>query len=151
MATINYKFADGHTETIEVTEEFVAGYKQLQDEETRDKEREKKRRRKTISLEHLMEKGKDFPDPNAVDPLEALIEKEQNEITLLSLADFLTDRQKEVMTLYYEKSYTKTETARELAIDESAVRHHLKQAAKKILKNFSLTCTKTSSFAGCFR
>jgi sigma-70, region 4 len=138
MATINYKFADGHTETIEVTEEFAAGYKQLQDEETRDKEHEKKRRRKTktLSLEHLMEKGKDFPDPKAVDPLKALIEKEQNEITLLSLADFLTDRQKEVMTLYYEQGYTKTETARKLAIDESAVRHHLKQAAKKILKNF---------------
>lgn len=136
MATIDYKFADGHTETIEVTEEFAADYKQLQDEEKRDKEREKKRRRKTLSLEHLMEKGKDFPDPNAVDPLDALIEKEQNEITLLSLADFLTDRQKEVMTLYYEKGYTKTEIARKLAIDESAVRHRLKQAAKKILKNF---------------
>lgn len=136
MATINYKFADGHTEEIEVTEEFANGYAKLQKKEERYKEREKKRRRKTVSLESIMSKGWDTADPNATDPLLALIKKEQNEITLITLADFLTDRQKEVMTLYYEKGYIKSEIARKLSISKNAVQHHLEDAAKKILRNF---------------
>lgn len=136
MTTIVYRFADRHMEEIEVTEEFALGYALLQDEAEREKERQKKRRKKLVSLEHLMSKGWDFPDPNAVDPLESLVAKEQNEITLVSLADFLTDKQKEVMSLYYEKRYKKSEIARKLNISKNAVQHHLEDAAKKILKNF---------------
>lgn len=136
MATINYKFADGHIEEIEVMEEFACGYAKLQKKEKRYKECEKKRRRKTVSLESIMSKGWDTADPNVTDPLSALIEKEQNEITLITLADFLTDRQKEIMTLYYEKGYTKSEIAQILHINESTVRECLQSAAKKILKNF---------------
>lgn len=136
MATINYKFADGHIEEIEVMEEFACGYAKLQKKEKRYKEREKKRRRKTISLESIMSNGWDAADPNATDPLSDLIEKEQNEITLITLADFLTDRQKEIMTLYYEKGYSKSEIAKILHISKPTVKQHLSEGAKKILKNF---------------
>ena len=89
-----------------------------------------------VSLERLIESGWDIADPNAIDPLEVLIEKDQNKITLITLANFLTARQKEVMTLYYEKGYTKVEIAKKIAISKNAVQHHLEDAANKILRNF---------------
>lgn len=137
MATINYKFTDGHIEKIEVTEKIAYEYEKIDREFNLNEQREKKRAsRKLISLERLIESGWDLADPNAADPLEVLIEKEQNKITLITLADFLTARQKEVMTLYYEKGYTKVEIAKKLAISKNAVQHHLEDAAKKILRNF---------------
>ena len=137
MATINYKFSDVHIGKIEVTEKFAREYEKINREVNLNEQREKKRAsRKHVSLERLIESGWDIADPNAADPLEVLIEKEQNKITLITLADFLTDRQKEVMTLYYEKGYTKVEIAKKLAISKNAVQHHLEDAAKKILRNF---------------
>ena len=137
MATINYKFSDGHIGEIEVTEKFAREYEKIEREFNLNEQREKKRAsRKRVSLELLIESGWDIVDPNAADPLEVLMEKEQNKITLITLADFLTARQKEVMTLYYEKGYTKVEIAKKLAISKNAVQHHLEDAAKKILRNF---------------
>lgn len=98
MAIVCYKFADGHIEEIEVTEEFAREYEKIDRKFNLNEQREKKRAsRKLVSLEKLMESGWDTADPNEADPLKVLIEKEQNEITLITLADFLTDRQKEVM------------------------------------------------------
>lgn len=137
MATINYKFSDVHIGEIEVTEKFASEYEKIDREFNLNEQREKKRAsRKLVSLERLIESGWDIVDPNAADSLEVLIEKDQNKITLITLADFLTDRQKEVMTLYYEKGYTKVEIAKKLAISKNAVQHHLEDAAKKILRNF---------------
>lgn len=137
MATINYKFSDVHIGKIEVTEKFAREYEKIDREFNLNEQREKKRAsRKLVSLERLIESGWDIADPNAVDPLEVLIEKDQNKITLITLADFLTARQKEVMTLYYEKGYTKVEIAKKIAISKNAVQHHLEDAAKKILRNF---------------
>ena len=137
METINYKFSDGHIGEVEVTEKLANEYKKTDREFNLNEQREKKRAsRKLVSLERLIESGWDIADPNAIDPLEVLIEKDQNKITLITLANFLTARQKEVMTLYYEKGYTKVEIAKKLAISKNAVQHHLEDAAKKILRNF---------------
>lgn len=61
MAVINYKFADGHTEEIEVTEEFAKEYAELEKTEQRRRDREKKRSKRLVSLDALIEKGVDFP------------------------------------------------------------------------------------------
>lgn len=136
MTTINYKFTNGHTEKIEVTEEFAQAYEQIERAEKRREMRDKKRARRTISLEYLAENGIEIPD-DAPDPLEQLIENEESAQSLISLADFLTARQKQIMELYFVVGYKKAEIARLLKIDERAVRKHITSSTKKILKNFS--------------
>ncbi len=136
MAKIKYAFADGHTEEIEVSDEFALQYEMLEDEQRRQEEREKKRRRRRLSYEGLEESGYEFEDKTCSDPLEQLIERENEKYSLISLSDFLTDRQKQIMQLYYEVGMTKTEIAKALNITKVAVQHHLENAVKKILKNF---------------
>lgn len=136
MATINYKFADGHTEEIEVTEEFAREYEQMERAERRREMRDKKHARRTVSLEYLSENGIEIAD-DSPNPLEQLIENEESAQSLISLADFLTARQKQIMELYFVVGYKKAEIARLLKIDERAVRKHITSSTKKFLKNFS--------------
>ena len=118
MAKINYTFADGHTEEIEVTDEFALQYELLEDERKRQEEREKKRRKRRLSYEGLADNGYEFEDKTCPNPLEQLIEQENEQYSLISLSDFLT------------------EIAKVLNITKVAVQHHLENAVKKILKNF---------------
>ena len=136
MVKINYKFADGHTEEIEVTEEFAKEYEQMQRIEQRREMRDKKRARRTVSLDFLMENGIEIAD-DSPNPLDLLIEKEESAQSLISLADFLTARQKQIMELYFVVGYTKAEISRILKLSKPTVKQHLSEATKKILKNFS--------------
>ena len=137
MAIINYKFADGHTEEIEVSEVFKQEYEKIDREFRLNKKRAKQQAsRHLVSLDCLTEKGIDIEDANSPDPLEILITKEQNKLSLIEFADFLTVRQKQIVKLYYEDRNTKTQIADKLGIDESTVRDCIKRATKKILKNF---------------
>lgn len=136
MVKINYKFADGHMEEIEVTEKFAQEYEQMERAEHRREMRDKKRARRTVSIEYLSENGIEIAD-DSPNPLEQFIENEESAQSLISLADFLTARQKQIMELYFVVGYKKAEIARLLKIDERAVRKHITSATKKILKNFS--------------
>lgn len=140
MATINYKFADGHTEEIEVSEEFALQYELIDNQFRRNEERaEKRNKRKHVSLEYAMANGWDKIDENALDPLEVLICKEQSEemTDIIALSDFLTDRQRQIMELYYHYGYSKAEIARVLKLSKPTIQQHLSEAVKKILKKFS--------------
>lgn len=139
MTTIKYKFVDGHTEEIEVTEEFALQYELFEAEQRRYEEREKKRRRHNRSFERMVETGYDFQDYSALDPLEILLEQEREEAVgnIIKLSDFLTDRQRQVLGMYYEVGYTKAEIARLLSISKPTVKQHIRESVKKILKNFS--------------
>lgn len=139
MTTIKYRLADGRTEVIEVTEEFAFQYELLEAEQRRYEEREKKRRRHNRSFERMVETGFDFQDYSALDPLEILLEQEREEAigSIIELSDFLTDRQRQVLGMYYEVGYTKAEIARLLSISKPTVKQHIRESVKKILKNFS--------------
>ena len=63
MQTIKYRFADGTTSEIEVTEEFYTLYAELVQQEKRNHWKETQRH---ISLENLNENGIDFASPAAV-------------------------------------------------------------------------------------
>ena len=69
MSTIHYKFADGHTEELEVTEAVAAAFEQL---EKYEKKVERKETRRHVSYERLIESGFEFSDENEdiVDTLE---------------------------------------------------------------------------------
>ena len=54
MATIEYKFSDGHIEEIEVTEEFAKQYKEIDKEYFRNEEKfDWRTRNKEMSMERL--------------------------------------------------------------------------------------------------
>ena len=84
MATIKYIFADGHTEEVEVTEEFKREYEFLlvreqapHWKEMKQKERAGLRCVKNLSLDKFSEDGYDLP-ADSPNPLERLIQKEEH-------------------------------------------------------------------------
>lgn len=72
-AIITYKFADGHTEEIEVTDEVAAAFEQL---EKYEKKVERKETRRHISYDKLLDSGFEFPDESE-DILDILDKEEQ--------------------------------------------------------------------------
>lgn len=64
MATIEYKFSDGHIEEIEVTEEFAKQYKEIDKKYFRNEEKfDWRTRNKEMSMERLQKEfGMDMPD-----------------------------------------------------------------------------------------
>lgn len=138
MPTIHYKFADGHTEEIEVTDEVAAAFEQL---EKYEKKVERKETRRHVSLNVLLENGFDFPVDNA-DILDTLDRQEQ-EKSEWKEEQFrrhnLEDKKKEIFSLltyrqadaYFRHKYLhikKTEIARYMNVTEGAVRKLIKKA-----------------------
>lgn len=61
MSAIHYKFADGHTEELEVTDDIAAAFEQL---EKYEKKVERKETRRHVFYERLIESGFEFSDEN---------------------------------------------------------------------------------------
>ena len=138
MPKIYYKFADGHTEEIEVTEEIAAVFKQL---EKYEKKVERKETRRHVSLNVLLENGFDFPIDNA-DIIDVLDKQEQEKSEWkeeLFQRQVLADKKKEIFSLltyrqadaYFRHKYLhikKTEIAKYMGVTEGAVRKLIKKA-----------------------
>ena len=142
MAKIKYVFADGHSEEVEVTEEFKREYEfllvreqALYWKEMKQKERAGLRCVKNLSLEKFGEDGYDLP-AEAPDPLERLIAKEERREQYRMILSCLTEKQRQVYILFHIKGYKKVQTAAMLHIDERSVRRRLEWAQKRISKNF---------------
>ena len=139
MAIIQYQFADGHYEDIEVTEEFKKEYEFLlirekaqHWKEMKQKERAGLRCVKDLSLNKFSEDGYDLPSEKNV-PLEAIIQKEERSENLKKLISVLTEKQKQVYILKL-KGFTQTEIATYLHIAVSSVNERLQNAQKRILE-----------------
>ena len=91
MQTIKYRFADGTTSEIEVTDEFYTLYAELVQQEKRNHWKETRRH---ISLEYLNENGIDFASP-AADLLSVLIQQEDEKQIHRAMA-MLSDKQKDL-------------------------------------------------------
>ena len=142
MATIRYTFADGHTEEVEVTEEFKREYEFLlvRDQaphwkEMKQKERAGLRCVKNLSLDKFSEDGYDLPVAGP-DPLERLIQKEERREYCRKILSCLSEKQRQAYILFHLKGYKKVQIAAVLHIDERSVRRRLEWAQKRILKNF---------------
>ena len=142
MATIRYTFADGHTEEVEVTEEFKREYEFLlvreqapHWKEMKQKERAGLRCVKNLSLDKFSEDGYDLPVAGP-DPLERLIQKEERREYYRKILSCLTEKQRQAYILFHLKGYKKVQIAAVLHIDERSVRRRLEWAQKRILKNF---------------
>lgn len=151
MPTIHYKFADGHTEDIEVTEDIAAAFEQLKKYE---KKVERKETRRHVSLNLLLENGFDFPVDN-VDILDTL-DKQEQEKAEWQKEKFrkhnLDGKKKEIFSLltyrqaaaYFRHKYLhikKTEIARYMGVTEGAVRKLIKKA-ENTLREYRLANEK---------
>ena len=98
MPLITYKFADGHSEEIEVSDEVAAAFAQL---EKYEKKVERKETRRHVSLNLLMENGYDF-SADDTDILDVL-DKEEQEKSEWREEQFrrrvLGDKKKEIFSL----------------------------------------------------
>lgn len=144
MPLITYKFADGHSEEIEVSEEVAAAFEQLLIYEEKVKRKETRRHK---SLEKLAEKGFDKPAPNT-DVFEIWEKREQEEFELRQeqrrkeklderkkqLEDTLTPRQTQTYFLFQYLKIKKVEIAKSMGITEGAVRKLIKKAEVNLQK-----------------
>lgn len=151
MPIIHYKFADGHTEEIEVTNEVAAAFELLARYE---KKVERKETRRHISLNVLMESGFDFPMENG-DILDILDKQEQEKSEWkeeLFRSHNLDEKKKEIFSLliycqadaYFRHKYLhikKTEIARYMGVTEGAVRKLIKKA-EATLREYKLANEK---------
>lgn len=138
MPIIHYKFADGHTEEIQVTDEVAAVFEQL---EKYEKKVERKETRRHVSFDKLIESGFEFFDENE-DILDTLDKQEQEKSEWqeeLYQRKVLDDKKKEILSLltyrqadaYFRHKYLhikKTAIARYMGVTEGAVRKLIKKA-----------------------
>ena len=113
MAKIKYVFTDGHSEEVEVTEEFKREYEfllvreqALHWKEMKQKEWAGLRCVKNLSLEKFGEDSYDLPAEEP-DPLETLVAKEERREQYQKILSCLTEKQRQVYILFYIKGYKK--------------------------------------------
>lgn len=136
MVTITYKFADGHTEEVEVSEEFKTAYEELEKQEKRYYWKMNKQKARAglqkldFSLEKCAEDGHEVQS-TMPDPLEGLIAREEQAEYYAKLLSPLTKRQKEVYVLRHVIGLSVAEISRRLNLSESAVHDRLESAYRK--------------------
>ena len=130
MKTIQYKFNDGSTKEISVTDELYALHLELLQEEKRNHWRETRRH---ISLEYLMEQGVDIADHDSGDPLSALIEKTDDE-RIKNALSYLTDKQRALIEKVFYNDLSLREIARQTGISHQALSQQLATIYKKLKK-----------------
>lgn len=129
MQTIKYRFADGTTSEIEVSEEFYALHLELVQQEKRNHWKETRRH---ISLNYLTDNGIDFESP-AADPLSVLIQQE-DEKQIHKAMSALTNKQKELAEKVFFKGMTLTAIAKEKGVSQPAITQQLATVLKKLKK-----------------
>lgn len=151
MSTIHYKFADGHTEELEVTDDIAAAFEQL---EKYEKKVERKETRRHVSYERLIESGFEFSDENEdiLDTLERqereiaewqeeLFQKQVSEDKKRRIFSLLTYRQADAYFRHKYLHIKKTEIAKYLGVTEGAVRKLIKKA-ESYLREYRLAHEK---------
>ena len=130
MKTIQYKFNDGTTKEINVTDELYALHLELLQEEKRNHWKETRRH---ISLDYLMEQGADIADHDSGDPLSALIEKTDDE-RIKNALSYLTDKQRSLIEKVFYNDLSLREIARQTGISHQALSQQLATIYKKLKK-----------------
>lgn len=129
MQTIKYRFADGTTSEIEVSEEFYALHLELVQQEKRNHWKETRRH---ISLNYLTDNGIDFESP-AADPLSVLLRSDDEE-RIHKAMSALTNKQKELAEKVFFKGMTLTAIAKEKGVSQPAITQQLATVLKKLKK-----------------
>ena len=129
MQVIIYKFVDGTTNAIEVTDELYLIHLQLVQMEKRNHWRETRRH---TSLNYLIENGIDFEDKSA-DTLAIIIRRENIERVHKALLT-LSDKRRELVHKFYYEEMTMRAIARERGVSHSSISQQMATVRKHLQK-----------------
>ncbi len=129
MQTIKYKFADGTTNEIAVTDELYSIHLQLVQMEKRNHWRETRRH---TSLNYLIEQGIDFEDKR-VDILSAIIRQENIERIHNAILTLSDKRRVLVYNVYYREMTMRT-IAQQQGVSHSAISQQMARTHKRLKK-----------------
>ncbi len=129
MQIIIYKFVDGTTNEIEVTDELYLIHLQLVQMEKRNHWRETRRH---TSLNYLIENGIDFEDKSA-DTLAIIIRRENIERVHKALLT-LSDKRRELVHKFYYEEMTMRAIARERGVSHSSISQQMATVRKHLQK-----------------
>ena len=129
MQVIIYKFVDGTTNEIEVTDELYLIHLQLVQMEKRNHWRETRRH---TSLTYLIENGIDFEDKSA-DTLAIIIRRENIERVHKALLT-LSDKRRELVHKFYYEEMTMRAIARERGVSHSSISQQMATVRKHLQK-----------------
>lgn len=132
MQVIIYKFVDGTTNEIEVTDELYLIHLELVQMEKRNHWRETRRH---TSLNYLIENGIDFEDKSA-DTLAIVIRRESIERVHKAILTLSDKRRKLVHKVFYEEM-TMRSIARERGVSHSAISQQMSRIYKRLQKQLS--------------
>lgn len=129
MKTITYKFADGTTSTVEVSDEF---YSQYQDMEKADELSNRKHSRRTQSLEHSVDNGWDVADPDA--DVAAIFEKNESDSKLYEAISTLTPEQQTLIRQVFFDRIPQVKIAELQGTTPKAINNRLTRILRKLKK-----------------
>lgn len=129
MQIIIYKFVDGTTNEIEVTDELYLIHLQLVQMEKRNHWKETRRH---TSLYYLIENGIDFED-KSTDTLAIIIRRENTERVHKALLT-LSDKRRELVHKFYYEEMTMRAIARERGVSHSSISQRMKTIRNRLKK-----------------
>ena len=130
MQVIIYKFVDGTTNAVEVTDELYLIHLQLVQMEKRNHWRETRRH---TSLNYLIENGIDFEDTRTESPLELYIRKE-NIASIRKAMLYLTDKRRDLVRKFYYEEMTMRQIASQEGVSHTAISQRMKTIRKRLQK-----------------
>ena len=129
MQIIIYKFVDGTTNAIEVTDELYLIHLQLVQMEKRNHWRETRRH---TSLNYLFENGIDFEDKSA-DTLAIIIRRENIERVHKALLT-LSDKRRDLVRKVFYEEMTMRQIASQTGVSHTAISQRMKTIRKRLQK-----------------
>ena len=129
MQIIIYKFVDGTTNAIKVTDELYLIHLQLVQMEKRNHWRETRRH---TSLNYLFENGIDFEDKSA-DTLAIIIRRENIERVHKALLT-LSDKRRDLVSKVFYEEMTMRQIASQTGLSHTAISQRMKTIRKRLQK-----------------
>ena len=129
MQVIIYKFVDGTTNAVEVTEDIYLIHLELLQQEKRNHWKETRRH---TSLYYLMENGIDFEDKR-IDIFAEIVRKENAERVHRALLTLSDKRRDLVHKVYYEEMSYRA-IAEQIGVTHTAISQRMKTIRKRLQK-----------------
>ena len=129
MQVIIYKFVDGTTNAVEVTEDIYLIHLELLQQEKRNHWRETRRH---TSLYYFTDMGVDFEDKR-IDLFAEIVRKENAERVHKALLT-LSDKRRDLVRKFYYEEMTMRQIASQESVSHTAISQRMKTIRKRLQK-----------------
>ena len=129
MQVIIYKFVDGTTSTVEVTEDIYLIHLELLQQEKRNHWKETRRH---TSLYYFTDMGIDFEDKR-IDLFAEIVRKENAERVHKALLT-LSDKRRDLVRKFYYEEMTMRQIASQTGVSHTAISQRMKTIRKRLQK-----------------